>query len=88
MEPLADAHELARIRALAVPPAWTDVWFCPDPPVLCGAPRMLELGAFRVGGEEYAPAAPRRLGTGRTPNTDGLPEQPDRVLHRHVLSGS
>ncbi len=22
---------LARIRALAVPPAWTDVWICPDP---------------------------------------------------------
>src|SRR6058998_2304983 len=23
--------ELARIRSLAVPPAWTDVWICPDP---------------------------------------------------------
>jgi DNA topoisomerase I len=23
--------ELARIRALAIPPAWTDVWICPDP---------------------------------------------------------
>src|SRR5687767_1443714 len=22
---------LARIRALAVPPAWTDVWICPNP---------------------------------------------------------
>jgi DNA topoisomerase-1 len=22
---------LARIRALAIPPAWTDVWICPDP---------------------------------------------------------
>jgi len=20
-----------RIRALAIPPAWTDVWICPDP---------------------------------------------------------
>ncbi|PMS15031.1 DNA topoisomerase [Trinickia dabaoshanensis] len=26
-----DENELARIRALAVPPAYTDVWICPDP---------------------------------------------------------
>ncbi|MGE5116112.1 MAG: DNA topoisomerase IB [Betaproteobacteria bacterium] len=26
---IVDATELARIRALAVPPAWTDVWICP-----------------------------------------------------------
>jgi DNA topoisomerase-1 len=26
-----DAAALARIRSLAVPPAWTDVWICPDP---------------------------------------------------------
>lgn len=26
-----DEAELARIRALAVPPAYTDVWICPDP---------------------------------------------------------
>jgi DNA topoisomerase I len=25
------AAELKRLRALAVPPAWTDVWICPDP---------------------------------------------------------
>ena len=25
------AAELARIRALVIPPAWTDVWICPDP---------------------------------------------------------
>jgi DNA topoisomerase I len=29
--PLADADELARIRALVIPPAWRDVWICPDP---------------------------------------------------------
>src|SRR4051812_16108613 len=23
--------EVARIRALVLPPAWTDVWVCPDP---------------------------------------------------------
>jgi DNA topoisomerase-1 len=115
--PIQDPEELARIRALAVPPAWKDVWICPDPDghvqavgtdaagrrqyryhdrwraardrekfdrvlrlahtlptvraevaerlraggldrerVLAGALRMLELGAFRVGGEEYAPS--------------------------------
>jgi DNA topoisomerase-1 len=26
-----DSQTLARIRALAVPPAWTDVWICADP---------------------------------------------------------
>ncbi len=26
-----DAETLARIRALAIPPAWTDVWICPYP---------------------------------------------------------
>ena len=29
-EVLRDKATLARIRALAVPPAWTDVWICPD----------------------------------------------------------
>jgi DNA topoisomerase-1 len=28
---IKDADELARIRALAVPPAWEDVWICPLP---------------------------------------------------------
>ena len=32
-EVLADAKHLARIRALAIPPAWTDVWICP---IACG----------------------------------------------------
>ena len=26
-----DAETLRRIRALAIPPAWTDVWICPNP---------------------------------------------------------
>jgi DNA topoisomerase I len=26
---LSDAHVLARIRSLAIPPAWTNVWICP-----------------------------------------------------------
>jgi DNA topoisomerase-1 len=30
-EVLRDPATLARIRALAIPPAWTDVWICPAP---------------------------------------------------------
>ncbi len=29
--PVRDAATLARIRSLAIPPAWTDVWICADP---------------------------------------------------------
>jgi DNA topoisomerase-1 len=29
--PIRDAGTLARIRSLAIPPAYTDVWICPDP---------------------------------------------------------
>ena len=28
-KPLCDAEELQRIKALAIPPAWTEVWICP-----------------------------------------------------------
>lgn len=28
--PIADPDELARLRALAIPPAWRHVWICPD----------------------------------------------------------
>ena len=28
---IADAAERKRINTLAIPPAWTDVWICPDP---------------------------------------------------------
>ncbi len=30
-KPVRDAATLSRIRALAIPPAWTDVWISPDP---------------------------------------------------------
>jgi DNA topoisomerase I len=30
-QPVTAPEELARLRALAIPPAWTDVWICPDP---------------------------------------------------------
>jgi DNA topoisomerase I len=29
-KPITDADERARIDSLAIPPAWTDVWICPD----------------------------------------------------------
>ena len=29
--PVRDAEELERIRSLAIPPAWKDVWICADP---------------------------------------------------------
>jgi DNA topoisomerase-1 len=29
--PIDDEETLARIRELAIPPAWTEVWICPDP---------------------------------------------------------
>ena len=29
--PVRDPESLARIRELVIPPAWTDVWICPDP---------------------------------------------------------
>jgi len=28
---VADANVLARIKSLVIPPAWTDVWICPNP---------------------------------------------------------
>jgi DNA topoisomerase-1 len=30
-KPIKDADTLARIKALAIPPAWHDVWICPSP---------------------------------------------------------
>ncbi|HLM65381.1 MAG TPA: hypothetical protein VK306_13865 [Acidimicrobiales bacterium] len=30
-EPVSDPDEIRRIRSLAVPPAWTDVWICSNP---------------------------------------------------------
>jgi DNA topoisomerase I len=121
---ITDPATLQRIRALAVPPAWRDVWICPLPGghiqavgtddagrrqylyheewrrrrdaakhdrvlrlgrrlpavraqiredlngrglgcerVLAAALRMLDIGAFRVGGNEYAPEPGEEEGT-------------------------
>ncbi|HEX2301712.1 MAG TPA: DNA topoisomerase IB, partial [Pseudonocardiaceae bacterium] len=115
-ERITDPEVLGRIRSLAIPPAWREVWICPSPEghiqavgtddagrrqyryhdewrrrrdaekhdrvlrlarrlprvremvaeqldgpglgcerVLAAALRMLDIGVFRVGGEEYAP---------------------------------
>lgn len=122
--PITDPETLRRIRALAVPPAWRDVWICAQPGghiqavgtddagrrqylyhlewrrrrdaakhdrvlrlgrrlpaareqiredldgrglgcerVLAAALRMLDIGAFRIGGDEYAPEPGEDEGT-------------------------
>ena len=114
--PLTDPDVVARVKALVLPPAWEDVWICPDPAghiqavgtdaagrrqyryhddwtrhrdadkfdralrlgarmgtvrtemrdrlavtglcpqrVLAGGVRLLDIGVFRSGGEQYAP---------------------------------
>ncbi len=121
---ITDAAEVARLKALVIPPAWQDVWISPDPTghiqavgtdaagrrqylyhqdwrtardqekydrvlglgrrmpevreelaerlgdrglgrerVLAGAVRMLDLGVFRAGGEQYAPGEDDDEGT-------------------------
>ena len=30
-KPIRDEQRLLRIKRLAIPPAWTDVWICPSP---------------------------------------------------------
>jgi DNA topoisomerase I len=121
---ITDPAELARIKALVIPPAWQDVWICPEPEghiqavgtdaagrrqyryheewrrrrdqekhdrvltlgraladvrvdvvarlqekglgrdrVLAAAVRMLDIGVFRAGGEEYAPGDDDEDGT-------------------------
>ncbi|WP_219414294.1 DNA topoisomerase IB [Pseudonocardia nigra] len=122
--PITDPAELARLKALVIPPAWQDVWICPDPTghiqaigtdvagrrqyryheewrrsrdrekhdrvltlgahladvrsevaarlqapglgrdrVLAAGVRMLDIGVFRAGGEEYAPGDDDEDGT-------------------------
>ena len=123
-EPITDPAEVARIKSLAIPPAWQDVWICPDPEghiqavgtdaagrrqyryheewrrardrekhdrvltlgrtladargelttrlrekglgrdrVLAAGVRLLDIGVFRPGGEEYAPGDDDEDGT-------------------------
>ncbi len=46
--PIRDAATLARIRALTIPPAWTDVWICPSP-----AGHVQATGRDRRGRKQY-----------------------------------
>jgi DNA topoisomerase IB len=45
---ITDADVVARIRALVIPPAWTDVWICPDP---CG--HIQATGVDQAGRRQY-----------------------------------
>lgn len=46
--PVRDPDELARIRSLVIPPAWTDVWICP---LECG--HIQATGRDRKGRKQY-----------------------------------
>jgi DNA topoisomerase IB len=46
--PLTDPDELQRVRALVIPPAWNDVWICPDP---CG--HIQATGVDQAGRRQY-----------------------------------
>ena len=44
-KPVRDEATLARIRALAIPPAYTDVWICAAPTATCRPPVAMRAGA-------------------------------------------
>lgn len=46
--PVTDPRTLARIKALVIPPAWEDVWICPDP---CG--HIQAVGTDSAGRRQY-----------------------------------
>ncbi|MEV4258113.1 DNA topoisomerase IB [Spirillospora sp. NPDC049652] len=46
--PLTDPEEIARIKALVIPPAWKDVWICPDP-----AGHIQAVGVDAAGRRQY-----------------------------------
>lgn len=46
--PLTDPDELRRCRSLVIPPAWTEVWICPDP-----AGHLQALGTDAAGRRQY-----------------------------------
>jgi DNA topoisomerase IB len=47
-EPLRDPAQLARVKDLVIPPAWTDVWICPDP-----AGHIQAIGVDSAGRRQY-----------------------------------
>jgi len=81
-EPVTDAGTLDRIRSIAVPPAWTDVWISSDSDghVQVAGPAAVPMGGRRwhhapghVGGrEQLSPAQPRLGRDGQdVPNMGG-----------------
>jgi DNA topoisomerase IB len=46
--PVRDPQTLARVRALVIPPAWEDVWICPDP-----AGHIQAVGTDAAGRRQY-----------------------------------
>ena len=52
---LSDVKQIARIKKLAIPPAYTAVWICPHPQGHVQATgRLLDTTLVRVGNDEYA----------------------------------
>lgn len=86
--PVRDRETLARIRALAIPPAWTDVWICSDP-----LGHLQAVGTDAAGRRQYryhdawrarrdAQKFDRMLGFARA-----LPELRERVAEDLSLNG-
>lgn len=67
-KPLRDKSELARIRSLVIPPAWTKVWICPDP-----AGHLQAIGYDARGRKQYRYHAAYRAIRNQT-KFDRLPE--------------
>jgi DNA topoisomerase-1 len=53
--PVADEEQLERIRALAIPPAWSDVWISPNPRA-----RLQATGVDTAGRKQYLYSAAHR----------------------------
>ncbi|MFF3071897.1 hypothetical protein ACFVSN_00995 [Kitasatospora sp. NPDC057904] len=55
---LRDPEVLARLKALAIPPAWTQVWICPKP-----GGHIQAVGTDGAGRRQYLyhPDEPRRI---------------------------
>ena len=58
--PITDEETLARIRDLAIPPAWKEVWICPDPLGHIQATGYDEAGRKQYRYHDRWDAAPRR----------------------------
>ena len=63
---IRDERVLRRIRALAIPPAWTDVWICADP-----RGHLQATGRDARGRKQYRYHAPVAGRPGREPSTAG-----------------